>query len=43
MNPGAYVEKGFPANVMPTTFASLPKEQLEALEKYLIDSAKGAK
>ena len=33
----------FPANVMPTTFASLPKGQLDALVKYLIDSSKAAK
>ena len=43
VNPDAYIEKGYAANVMPKTFASLPKEQLDALEKYLIDSAKGAK
>ena len=43
VNPDAYVEKGFPANVMPKNFASLPKDQLDALVKYLVDSSKGAK
>jgi cytochrome c oxidase subunit 2 len=42
VNPDAYVEKGFPANVMPKNFASLPKSQLDALVKYLVGS-KGAK
>ena len=43
VNPDAYVEKGFPANVMPKNFASLPKDQLDALVKFLVDSSKGAK
>jgi cytochrome c oxidase subunit 2 len=43
VNPDAYVEKGFPANVMPKTFGSLPKAQLDALVKYLVDSSKAAK
>jgi cytochrome c oxidase subunit 2 len=43
VNPDAYVEKGFPANVMPKNFASLPKDQLDGLVKYLVDSSKGAK
>jgi cytochrome c oxidase subunit II len=38
VNPGAYVEKGYPANVMPTTFSSLPKNQLDALVKFLTSS-----
>jgi cytochrome c oxidase subunit II len=38
-DPGAYVQKGFPKNVMPP-FASLPKDQLDALVQYLIDSSK---
>jgi hypothetical protein len=29
--------------VMPKTFASLPKAQLDALVKYLVDASKGAK
>ena len=43
VNPDAYVEKGYPANVMPKNFASLPKAQLDALVKYLVDSSKAAK
>jgi cytochrome c oxidase subunit 2 len=42
VNPQAYVEKGFPANVMPKNFASLPKDQLDALVMFLT-SGKGAK
>jgi cytochrome c oxidase subunit 2 len=37
VNPGAYVEKGYPNNVMPS-FAQLPKEQLDALVQYLSGS-----
>jgi cytochrome c oxidase subunit II len=43
VNPGAYIEKGFPANVMPPSFSSLPKAQLDALVAYIAASAKGAK
>jgi cytochrome c oxidase subunit II len=43
VDPEAYIEKGYPANVMPKNFASLPKEQLDALVKYLVDSSKAAK
>jgi len=43
VNPDAYVEKGYPANVMPKSFASLPKDQLDALVAFLVSSAKGAK
>jgi cytochrome c551/c552 len=35
VKPNAYVEKGFPPNVMPSTFASLPKNQLDALVTFL--------
>jgi cytochrome c oxidase subunit 2 len=35
VDPSAYVEKGYPDNVMPHTFASLPKQQLDALVQYL--------
>jgi len=37
-DPNAYVEKGFPKNVMPTF--QLPKDQLDALVQYLIQSSK---
>lgn len=42
VDPNAYVEKGFPPNVMPPTFKSLPKEQLDSLVNYLVASSKGA-
>jgi cytochrome c oxidase subunit 2 len=34
VDPGAYVESGYP-NAMPGTYATLPKEQIDALVKYL--------
>jgi cytochrome c oxidase subunit II len=37
-NPGAYVEKGYPKNVMPSF--NLPKSQLDALVQYLVQSSK---
>ena len=43
VNPDAYIEKGFAKGVMPKTFATLPKDQLDALVQFLIDSSKGAK
>ena len=43
VKPDAYVEKGYPANVMPKNFASLPKEQLDSLVTYLVESSQGAK
>ena len=40
-DPNAYVEPGFPQNVMPQTFgSSLSSNQLDALATYLVDSAK---
>ena len=42
VNPNAYVAPGFPKNVMPQTFAQLPKAQLDALVQYLISSSKSA-
>jgi cytochrome c oxidase subunit 2 len=41
VNPDAYVQKGYPAGVMPKTFANLPKEQLAALVQYLVRSSRG--
>ena len=35
VNPDAYVEQGYPKGVMPSTFASLPAAQIDALVKYL--------
>ena len=34
VNPNAYVEKGYPPNVMPS-FNNLPKDQLDALVQFL--------
>jgi cytochrome c oxidase subunit 2 len=35
VNPNAYVQPGYPKNVMPSIFAQLPKDQLDALVAYL--------
>jgi cytochrome c oxidase subunit 2 len=43
VNPDAYVEKGYAKGIMPKTFSSLPKAQLDALVQFLAQSAKGAK
>jgi cytochrome c oxidase subunit 2 len=40
VDPNAYVQPGFPKNLMPS-FSTLPKDQLDALVTYLIDSSKG--
>ena len=41
VNPNAYIEPGFPKNVMPQTFGTaLSKQQLDALVSYLINSSK---
>lgn len=40
-DPNAYIQPGYPKNVMPETFSSLPKDQLNALVQYLIQSSKG--
>lgn len=41
VNPDDYVEPGYLKRVMPSTFAQLPKDQLDALVQYLISSSKG--
>jgi len=41
VDPNAYVQPGFPASVMPS-FASLPKDQLDALVSFLVSSTKGS-
>jgi cytochrome c oxidase subunit 2 len=42
IDPNAYIQPGFPKNVMPGTFgASLSQQQLDALVQYLISSKKG--
>jgi cytochrome c oxidase subunit 2 len=40
VDPNAYVQPGYPKNVMPQTFKSLPKDQLDSLVQYLIQSSK---
>jgi cytochrome c oxidase subunit 2 len=40
VDPNAYVQPGYPKNIMPTTFSSLPKDQLDALVKYLASGGK---
>ena len=39
VNPDAYVEPGFSADVMPETFDDLPEQQLDALVEYLVQQA----
>jgi cytochrome c oxidase subunit 2 len=41
VDPNAYIQPGFPKNVMPP-FANLPPAQLDALVQYLIQSSKHA-
>jgi cytochrome c oxidase subunit II len=43
VDPNAYVAPGYPKNVMPSTFAQLPKDQLDALVQYLLGVRKGGK
>ena len=40
VDPNAYVEKGYPKNVMPSSFSSLPKAQLDSLVAVLAGEAK---
>jgi cytochrome c oxidase subunit 2 len=40
VDPNAYVAPGYSKNVMPQTYAQLPKSQLDALVQYLIQSSK---
>jgi cytochrome c oxidase subunit 2 len=35
VDPNAYIAPGYPKGVMPETFSSLPKQQLDALVTYL--------
>ena len=42
VKPDAYIEKGFPAHVMPATFDQLPKDRLNALVRYLVAGGKGS-
>ena len=40
VNPNAYVEPGYQKGIMPTTFSSLPKAQLDALVSFLAQGKK---
>jgi cytochrome c oxidase subunit II len=40
VDPNAYVQPGYQKGIMPTTFSSLPKAQLDALVKYLASGGK---
>jgi hypothetical protein len=40
VDPNAYIAPGYPNGVMPETFASLPKPQLDALVKFLSGGSK---
>jgi len=42
VDPDKYIEKGYPKGVMPGTFDSLPKDQLDSLVNFLVESSKGA-
>ena len=38
-DPNAYISPGYPKNVMPGTFGSLPKSQLDSLINYLVPTS----
>jgi cytochrome c oxidase subunit 2 len=40
VDPNAYIEKGYQPNIMPSTFKSLPPQQLNALVKFLTGGKK---
>jgi cytochrome c oxidase subunit 2 len=40
VDPNKYIAPGYPPNVMPKTFGSLPKPQLDALVNYLVSGGK---
>jgi cytochrome c oxidase subunit 2 len=40
VDPDAYIAPGYPPNVMPKTFGTLPKSQLDALVQYLVSGGK---
>jgi cytochrome c oxidase subunit 2 len=41
VEPDGYLAPGFPAGVMPKTYADLPDEQIDALVQYLVRSTEG--
>jgi cytochrome c oxidase subunit II len=40
VDPNAYIEKGYQPGIMPTTFKTLPKDQLDALVQFLSQGQK---
>jgi hypothetical protein len=40
LDPNAYVEPHYPKNIMPQSFSSIPKDQLDALVTFLAQGAK---
>ena len=40
VDPDAHIAPGYPPNVMPKTFGTLPKSQLDALVQYLVSGGK---
>ena len=41
VRPDAYVQGDYPKGVMPKTYASLPKNQIDALVQYLVEANRG--
>ena len=42
VNPDGYVTPGYAPNIMPKTFGSLPKSQLDALVEYLVSGGESS-
>jgi cytochrome c oxidase subunit II len=40
LDPNAYIEKGYQPNIMPSTFDSLPKKDLDGLVQFLVKGTK---
>jgi cytochrome c oxidase subunit 2 len=40
VDPNAYIAKGYQPNIMPSTFSSLPKSQLDALVQFIVKGQK---
>jgi cytochrome c oxidase subunit 2 len=43
VDPNAYIEPGYNPNVMPTSYATLPKDQLDALVNLLVQPPQGSR
>jgi cytochrome c oxidase subunit 2 len=42
VDPNVYIEQGFNPNIMPSTYKTMPKQQLDALVEFLVEG-KGSK